>query len=413
MAVSFVTRLHKAIKTKEEKHPIVLQITWDRKVRRKRLGITAHIDQWDFENHEFRKGVHGRRELNDKLEEFVRKAEKIYFKHFKDTTFNYGKFIELFSEKPLENIGVIEFCLMVSDDFLKKGKANSSNDYKHVASAIRKVAPNDITFKEFDEDWLRSFEEYFTSRGTRCFNHMVHLRALFNKAVQRKIADFRRNPFKNPYTNPYGYDFSKLKKSRIAKTNPNRIKDLSKQQLFSLKSYSPKGNKEQEYMDVWWFSFYMFGVNLTDIANMKWSHIRKDRWFYQRSKTGTGLKFGKPILPEAKEIMERYKSNSDYVFPILTNGYDSGPLQIANRVQDYAGYIRKVANKISKRLEFEGYFTFYSARYSSATLALNEGADRNTVSHLLDHENFSTIDNYAGRADDEKVLKAMEILRLK
>ena len=56
-------------------------------------------------------------------------------------------------------------------------------------------------------------------------------------------------------------------------------------------------------------------------------------------------------------------------------------------------------------------FYFYLASYSSATLALNEGVDRNTVSHLLDHENFSTIDNYAGRADDEKVLKAMEILR--
>ena len=62
---------------------------------------------------------------------------------------------------------------------------------------------------------------------------------------------------------------------------------------------------------------------------------------------------------------------------------------------------------------WDGYFTYYSARYSSATLALNEGAGRNTVSHLLDHENFSTIDNYAGRADEGKVLEAMEILRLR
>jgi site-specific recombinase XerD len=52
-------------------------------------------------------------------------------------------------------------------------------------------------------------------------------------------------------------------------------------------------------------------------------------------------------------------------------------------------------------------------RYSSATVALNEGADKNTVSHLLDQENLSTIDNYAGRADDDKVLAAMEVLRLR
>ena len=56
-------------------------------------------------------------------------------------------------------------------------------------------------------------------------------------------------------------------------------------------------------------------------------------------------------------------------------------------------------------------FTYYYARYSSEALSLNEGIDRNTVLHLLDHENFSTNDNYAETADDEKVLMAMEILR--
>lgn len=43
---------------------------------------------------------------------------------------------------------------------------------------------------------------------------------------------------------------------------------------------------------------------------------------------------------------------------------------------------------------------------------LNRNADKNTVSHLLDHGNFSTINNYAGRADDEKVIAAMNLLRL-
>ncbi|MEM9884458.1 MAG: hypothetical protein AAF849_01095 [Bacteroidota bacterium] len=85
---------------------------------------------------------------------------------------------------------------------------------------------------------------------------------------------------------------------------------------------------------------------------------------------------------------------------------------VAYRVLKDANRIRHACVIISSKLEFDGYFTYYSARYSSATLALNEGADRNTVSHLLDHESFSTIDNYAGEADDEKVLKAMEILRL-
>lgn len=54
----------------------------------------------------------------------------------------------------------------------------------------------------------------------------------------------------------------------------------------------------------------------------------------------------------------------------------------------------------------------YFVCYSCATLVLSEGADRNTISHLLDHENLSTVDSYAGREDDSKVVKVMEILRL-
>ena len=395
----------------EGKFPIVLQTTFNRKVRRKRLGISATIQQWNFQNHEFNKGIYGRREKNQKLEDYEAKAQSIFEKHFSKKPFNYKKFLQLFSEKPVEKITVIEFCLQVSQKFLQNGQANSSSDYKYLANAIRKVSPNDLLFEEFTEEWLQDFEEYFTSRGTKCFSHMKHLRALYNKAVQKRIADFRNNPFKNPYTNPYGYEFSRLKKSRISKASPNRIKDLSKNQLIQLMNYEPPTENEKKYMAVWFFSYFMFGVNLTDIALLKRNHIRNGRWYYERSKTGTGLKKGKPILPEALEIIEKYDTGGKYVFDIL-NGYDSDELRKVNRIKHYSKYIRNACRRASKILEFDGHFTFYSARYSSATLALNEGADRNTVSHLLDHENFSTIDNYAGRADDEKVLKAMEILRL-
>ena len=102
---------------------------------------------------------------------------------------------------------------------------------------------------------------------------------------------------------------------------------------------------------------------------------------------------------------------SKYVFPIILSKHRS-EMDIVKRVNDYGSNLRKAAARISKRLGFDGYFTYYSARYSSATLALNMGADRNTVSHLLDHANFSTIDHYAGRADDGKVIEVMELLRI-
>jgi integrase len=319
-ATSFAIRLDKSAQLVENKYPIVLQITFDRKVRRKRLGMSATLHQWDFENHEYKKGVHGRREKNEKLEEAEKKALKIYQEHFDGKPFNYKKFVTLFTQKPLEQMTVLDFCAEVSQKFLQNGQTCSCVDYKRLANAIKKVAPNDLTFDEFTEEWLQSFEEYYTSRGTRCYNYMVLLRALFNKAIKRKVADFKNNPFKNPYTNPFGYEFARLKKLKIGKMNPNRIKDLSKAQLMKLADYDPISKKEEEYLDVWWFSFYMFGVNLTDLAKLRRSDIKEGCWFYERSKTGTGLKAGKPILLEALEIIEKYDTGDKYIFPILNNG---------------------------------------------------------------------------------------------
>lgn len=424
MFVTFVTRLHKAVKNSEGKHPVVLQITWEKNVRRKRTGIWVKPNQFyiDDEGNSRLRDIHGRKEKQKDMDKYLRNAIRIYEDYFEDEEFDYKLFVKLFDKKnekkqkkKKEKVKVAEFCMKVSKKFLQSGQVRSSSDYKNVASLIFRISPNDLTFDEFDYDWLKKVENDFNERGIKGFNWMNQLKILYGKAVQDRLVDFNKNPFKNPYTNPYGFDISKFKKRRVSKTNDGRIKDLTIKQLRKLKDYTPISSKEAEYLDVWFFSFYMFGVNLTDVAKLEKRDIKDGRWYYERSKTGVGLKKGKPILPEALEIIERWSEknkDSKYVFPILTNGYDKDELTISTRVNHYAGYIRKAANRICKRINIDGYFTYYSARYSSATIALNSGADRNAVSHLLDHSNFSTIDHYAGRANDEKIVKAMELLRI-
>ncbi len=420
MSVNFVTRLHKAIKNADGKHPVVLQITWGNNVRRKRTGIWVSPSQFylDDDQQARLRDIHGRREKQKELDSMKRTAVRVYEDHFEGEEFDYNKFSRLFIMKPEKEektiMKVSEFCTLVSEKFVKTGQIRSSLDYKTLANIILKVSPKDIFFDDFTMDWLYKFEDYFNERGTRGFNTMNRLKILFGKAVQAKVADFTKNPFKNPYTNPYGYDISKLKKKRIARVNTNRIKDLNLDQLKKLREYEPRTEKEKEYLMVFWFSFYTMGVNLTDVAQLEKKDIKDNRWYYERSKTGTGLKRGKPLLPEALKIVEnmmKLHPRSKYIFPIISSKHKT-EMDMVKRVNDYASCIRKTASRISKRLGFDGYFTYYSARYSSATLALNMGADRNTVSHLLDHANFSTIDHYAGRADDGKVLEVMEMLRI-
>lgn len=425
----FATRLDKSAnaKSKDGKFPIVLQVTWDRKVRRKRLGVFAYEHQFTVYRDKRRKkekvelsNMKNVKEYQDHIDDELQRAKDIYKEYFQDREFNYNRFVDIFDredeqESELAGMKVAEFCYRVAQDFDNNEQPKSANYYRHTAVAVLKVSPKDIAFDEFDEFWLKEFVRKSRERGIKAYNYLVHLRSVFNKAVEEQIADYKNNPFKNPYTNPRGFDISKYKKSKIAKVNKNRIKDLSKEQLIQLKNVENLTKKQKKYLAIWWFSFYCFGVNLIDIAKLKYKHIKDGRWYYDRSKTGVSLKSGKPLLQEALDIIEEFGtggSGNDYVFDIIV-GFDKNEKAIADRVLRYAKYIRDAAYYACKnKLKWDGYFTFYSARYSSATLALNEGADRNTVSHLLDHENFSTIDNYAGRADDKKVLKAMQILRL-
>lgn len=419
----FVTRLHKAIVNKKGKHPVVLQITWNRNVRRKRIGIWARPNQLfiDDEGKARLREIDGKKTKQKKLKLYEKTAKRIFEDDFEDQEFDYNEFcekldssIKIASHKKIK-IKVGEFCEQVSENFKKSGQIRSSMDYNLLKELILKISPNDLTFSELNITWLQNLENYFNAKGTRGFDYMNRIKVLYNKAIQSRLVDFNKNPFKNPYTNPYGYDVGKLKKRRVAKTNSSRIKDLTKEELKLVNSYKPRTAKEEEYLDAWFFSFYMFGVNLTDIARLEKSHIKDGRWFYTRSKTRVGLKRGKPILPEAMEIIERSikrTKGSKYVFPILTNGYDKDELKAAKRINNYAGHIRKMSKKICQRIGLNGYFTYYSARYTSATIALNGGADRNTVSHLLDHINFSTIDHYAGRADDIKIKEVMKLLKI-
>ncbi len=182
MSVNFVTRLHKAIKNPDGKHPVVLQITWGNNVRRKRTGIWVNPNQFyvDDENKSRLRDMHGRIEKQKELDLIQRTAIRIYEDHFEDSDFDYKVFCRLFKMNPeveeTVKMKVSEFCLEVSEKFIKTGQARSSLDYKSLANIILLVSPKDIYFDDFTMDWLYKFEDYFNERGTRGFNTMNRLK---------------------------------------------------------------------------------------------------------------------------------------------------------------------------------------------------------------------------------------------
>ncbi len=411
MNVSFAIRMDRSVLLKNKKHPIVLQVIFDRKARKKRLGIEASSDQWNSEDQEFRKGTHNREEKNASLIKILRKAEKIYKKHFDQRPFSYARFVELFDRGEITDMKVRDFALQVYNEKLKKGRIKSAYDYQALESAISKVPDSEIYLSEMDEQWLNDFEDHFVARGCKCFNYMKVMRALYNMAIKKRLVDFKLNPFENQL-NPYGYQVGKLRKNKSKFDNNGKIEDLSEKQLLKLFNYTPYSEVEEKYLDIWFLSYYLFGVNFKDLALMEMKQIREDVWYYNRSKTNIRLDSGKPILPEARKIINKYYDPTrKYVLDIL-DGYDDDPEKMTKRLSHYTGHLRKCFVRISKKLEFNGYFTIYSARYTAATRALNKGADTNSVRLLMDHTQLTTTNKYVKRGMNDLILESMELLRI-
>ena len=414
-SISFSIRLQESVTLKNGKHSIVLQVIWKNagdkrsKVRHKRLGFQAHADQWDIER--YKSSVRNGRRFNKQLDDLEDKSWDISDSHFKRKSFNYKQFVEIFD---YEDAGMCigQFGEIYMNELYGQERAGTALYYRDVLRAVTKYAGRDVRFEEIDESWLREFESHQIKKGFKCNTYMRGIRALFNKAIERRHIDFKIMPFKSPI-NPYGYNFKHLSKLKGKNQKSMRIKTLSEKELGQVLHYEPSGIDKERAIDIWLFSYYNMGVNLKDLAILESRHVRDGIWYYKREKTGIGIK-GKPLIKEAQDILMKYDNpNNKYVFDfILQDKYDKDELAIKCRVRDVISNLRRRYQQISKELGLDGYFTFYTARHSAASLAVQKGGNIKSVSQLLDHASIQTTNNYVGNVNREQLSGTLELLRL-
>ncbi|MGN7988740.1 site-specific integrase [Pedobacter sp. 22226] len=142
----------------------------------------------------------------------------------------------------------------------------------------------------------------------------------------------------------------------------------------------------QQVRDIFIFCCFT-GLSYADVKKLKRSEIALgidgEKWiFTKRQKTNTFSHI--PILPNAFDILRRYKDNPecenrDLVLPVLSN-------------QKMNAYLKEIADVccINKHL------TFHMARHTFATtVTLSNGVPIETVSKILGHTALKTTQHYA------------------
>jgi integrase/recombinase XerD len=303
-------------------------------------------------------------------------------------------FSSLFAQGSLHTVGDVFNLIM--REMVQAGRIGNYNLYKTTRNSIARFVnpelvkmktrkkPDDIelniSFFEINKDWLKRYQTWLKDQGVRNTIYMRHLRAVYNKALDLMII--------KPDLYPFGKTGFVIKKNQSRKI---ALTEEDKNRLLQVPGFA---------VDFWAFSFFNYGLNIADIASLKFKDVHDDVIHIHRQKTintdASGKMLEIPLRPESKEIIARHGNKSlnpaEYVFPILSISLT--PTQIKNRVNDFTGKLNTDLRKVGEKLELPFKLTTYTARHTFASIALEKGASLEFIQIALGHASMTTTVNY-------------------
>jgi len=262
-----------------------------------------------------------------------------------------------------------------------------------------------LKFQDITPDFLSAYEIWMLAKKkskTTVGVYLRSLRTIYNLAMQRGIVNYAQYPFKQ-------YTIPAPRKSKRA------FKDEQIKTLFNAKMDDAAYARA---LDIWRFSFLCNGINLKDIALLKWENISGDYMEFFRKKTENTKRDN--VLPirvhlnkHAHAIIKRWGSVSgdadQYLFPILEPGLSVH--EIENRIANLTRTTNKYLKRIGEQLGIPVKLTTYTARHSFATKLKNsEKVSLSFIMESLGHSSIKTTMDYLSGFEDDSIRKNHEVL---
>nr|WP_198999666.1 site-specific integrase [Flavobacterium sp. ASV13] len=256
---------------------------------------------------------------------------------------------------------------------------NYHTTQRYVKTFLRvKLYRDDIALSQLKYKFILDFERYLFNyvpkdhqkalNNNGIMKHIERLRKMINMAV--KLDWLAKDPFAS-----FKKRFDKVERE-----------SLNSQELATLARKEISIERLRHVRDMFLFSCYtgLSYIELFELTRNKIiTGIDGGLWIStSRAKTDTDVRL--PLLPQAIELMEKYKDdtralNNGTVFPVISN-------------QRMNGYLKEIADicGITKTL------TFHIARHTFATtVTLSNGVPIESVSKMLGHTSIRTTQIYA------------------
>lgn len=257
-----------------------------------------------------------------------------------------------------------------------------------------------LNFWEITPTWLEMYEKHMIESQNRSSTtvsiYVRNLRAIFNNAIADK--DIK------PEIYPFGKRKYKIPNSRGVK------KALDKSQLKILYEAIPKTPEQEKARDFWFLSYLCNGINIKDLALLRYENLKDDELTFFRAKTKTTSRSNLKSITiylndHSKKILTKYSNPNEnpkcFIFPIVSD-MDSELIKF-NKIKNFTRFINQHLKLIARTNGIKEEISSYWARHSFATNLIRSGGSMELVGELFGHSDKKTTQNYfAGFEDQEK-----------
>jgi integrase len=270
-------------------------------------------------------------------------------------------------------------------DLLKLKKFNQHSGENPRVNHFKSFLGNeDISFQHITAPLLKKFMIYLKADknlGDRSvMNCLIVMRTIYNKAINEGLVESKHYPF-GP-----GKIQIKLVESRKVGLNADEIKLIEDADLTNLKSQLHARN-------IWLTSFYLAGIRISDVINLKWTDIYDGRLTYVMGKNSKVVSLK---LPEkANAIIEFYRKDKkeSYVFPYLKDEYGNDKKILNSKTRSFNSLINKQLNKLAADLKINKKMTMHISRHSFGQIAGDKIAPQ-LLQKLYRHSDLKTTIGY-------------------
>lgn len=272
------------------------------------------------------------------------------------------------------------------------GKIRLAETYTAAANSFLRFRgeKGDIRLHEMNADLMKEYEYYLLEECGLELNtvsfYMRNLRALYNRAVEKGLAEESRTLFKHVYTG-----VGKTAKRAISPEIIRKIKELDLTLFPTL----------EQSRDYFLLCFYLRGISFVDLSYLKTEDLQNGNLRYHRQKTNQPLtiKWEKQM----QEIVNRYHvPGSPYLLPIISTPGINERKQYQNCLHRVNGHLKIIGKQVGCPVNL----TTYCARHGWASIARSMNVPLPVISESMGHDSENTTRIYLASLDNTLIDEA-------